>query len=88
MVTTRFNSSHSSQQGTDSHIQFIGAVIDSISSCPYVTTVGGTRAINPEIAAYLSGGGFSRYFGIPDYQSTAVDLFINGLGTQFDGLYK
>ncbi|KAI0283619.1 tripeptidyl peptidase A [Russula aff. rugulosa BPL654] len=32
------------------------------SSCPFVTSVGGTTQVNPEVAASLSGGGFSNYF--------------------------
>ncbi|KAF8259707.1 peptidase S8/S53 domain-containing protein [Lactarius quietus] len=41
-------------------------------SCPYVTTVGGTTGgmtnENPEVAASISGGGFSNYFFSPPYQ--------------------
>lgn len=40
---------------------------------PYVTTVGGTSFKNPykvtyEITDYISGGGFSNVFKMPDYQ--------------------
>ncbi|KAH9035676.1 subtilisin-like protein [Lactarius hengduanensis] len=38
------------------------------ASCPWVTSVGGTT---PEIAASLSGGGFSNYFPRPPYQAEA-----------------
>ena len=44
------------------------------ASCPYVTTVGGTRDFNPEQIAfdvnngYVAGGGFSEYFPRPAYQ--------------------
>jgi tripeptidyl-peptidase-1 len=44
------------------------------ASCPYVTTVGGTRDFNPERVAfdvnngYVAGGGWSEYFPRPDYQ--------------------
>ncbi|KAF8886336.1 subtilisin-like protein [Infundibulicybe gibba] len=58
------------------------------ASCPYVTAVGGTTSINPEVAVDFSGGGFSRLFTQPSYQSTAVDAFVTGLGTQFSGLYN
>ena len=39
---------------------------------PYVTSVGGTTLFRPEIAAELSGGGFSFYFERPVYQDGAV----------------
>jgi tripeptidyl-peptidase-1 len=57
-------------------------------SCPFVTAVGATTEFNPEVAATLSGGGFSRYFVTPSYQSSAVKAFIKGLGKTHDGLYK
>ncbi len=42
-------------------------------SSPYVTTVGGTSFKNPykltyEVTDYISGGGFSNVFAMPDYQ--------------------
>jgi len=54
---------------------------------PWVTTVGGTTN-NPEVAARLSGGGFSNYFPRPRYQDDAVATFLENLGSQYDGLYK
>lgn len=44
------------------------------ASCPFVTTVGGTRDFSPERVAfdegngYVAGGGFSDYFPRPAYQ--------------------
>lgn len=64
------------------------------ASCPYVTTVGGTMDVNPEVAAhdpangFSSGGGFSNYFGRPSYQDGVVPLYIASLDGQFDGLYN
>ncbi|KAF8159850.1 peptidase S8/S53 domain-containing protein [Crassisporium funariophilum] len=58
------------------------------ASCPFVTAVGGTTKVNPEVAVGFSGGGFSRYFATPSYQSTAVSTFVTGLGTKFAGLYN
>jgi len=58
------------------------------ASCPFVTTVGGTTGVNPEVAVNFSGGGFSRYFDVPDYQEEAVQNFVNELGAKFDGLYN
>ncbi|KAF8972690.1 peptidase S8/S53 domain-containing protein [Flammula alnicola] len=58
------------------------------ASCPFVTAVGATTGINPEKAISFSGGGFSRYFATPSYQSTAVNTFVTGLGTKFSGLFN
>lgn len=65
------------------------------ASCPYITTVGGTRAY-PEIVAYdtrngyVSGSGFSNYFGRPYYQEATglVDAYIDSLHGMHDGLYN
>ncbi|EGO00779.1 hypothetical protein SERLA73DRAFT_159455 [Serpula lacrymans var. lacrymans S7.3] len=54
-------------------------------SCPYVTAVGATQinsgstVSDPEGACeqvIYSGGGFSNYFSLPSYQSTAVSSFL------------
>ncbi|KAF7317714.1 Subtilisin-like protein [Mycena kentingensis (nom. inval.)] len=58
------------------------------ASCPFVTTVGGTTRVNPEVGVSFSGGGFSRYFARPTYQTAAVSAFLARLGTQFAGLYN
>jgi len=42
------------------------------STCPWITSVGGTQAVNPEIAWSDSSGGFSDYFPRPAYQADAV----------------
>ncbi|KAM3594143.1 uncharacterized protein V6R79_003053 [Siganus canaliculatus] len=51
------------------------------ASSPYVTTVGGTSFKNPfkvtyEVTDYISGGGFSNVFTMPDYQVSAVDAYL------------
>ncbi|KAL2099113.1 hypothetical protein ACEWY4_005593 [Coilia grayii] len=51
------------------------------ASSPYVTTVGGTSFKNPfklsyEIVDYISGGGFSNVFDMPDYQVSAVNSYL------------
>jgi tripeptidyl-peptidase-1 len=54
------------------------------SSCPYVTTVGGTFLFEPEVAVvdtsyrrpFYSSGGFSEYFPTPSYQKTAVSQYL------------
>ncbi|KAJ3511239.1 hypothetical protein NLJ89_g4214 [Agrocybe chaxingu] len=58
------------------------------ASCPFVTAVGGTTRVNPEVAVSFSGGGFSRYFAQPSYQATAVSTFLTGLGTKHNGLFN
>ena len=44
-------------------------------TCPFITAVGGTQALNPEVAWVASSGGFSNYFTQPQYQSKAVDNY-------------
>ncbi|KAI0048738.1 subtilisin-like protein [Auriscalpium vulgare] len=58
------------------------------ASCPFVTAVGGTTRVNPEVAASLSSGGFSNYFPRPSYQDAQVTSFIKSIGTSFSGLYN
>ncbi|KAI0339424.1 subtilisin-like protein [Trametopsis cervina] len=58
------------------------------ASCPFVTTVGGTIRVNPEVAVSFSGGGFSNYFARPSYQSTAVSTFLTKLGSTNAGLFN
>ncbi|KAJ3984233.1 tripeptidyl peptidase A [Lentinula detonsa] len=58
------------------------------SSCPYVTSVGGTRGV-PEEAVFFSGGGFIMQFTRPWYQSHAVDGFLKKLGEDtYNGLFN
>jgi tripeptidyl-peptidase-1 len=42
------------------------------SSCPWITSIGGTESVSPEIAWSDSSGGFSDYFPQPSYQADAV----------------
>jgi len=58
------------------------------ATCPYVTAVGGTTNYMPEVAASLSGGGFSNYFLRPPYQQLAVPTFLQTLGHLYSGLYN
>ncbi|KAK7467531.1 hypothetical protein VKT23_004584 [Stygiomarasmius scandens] len=58
------------------------------ASCPFVTTVGATTRINPEVVADFSGGGFSNLFARPDYQADAVSGYLDALGNQFQGLFN
>lgn len=47
------------------------------SSCPYITSVGGTQAFKPEISWVASSGGFSEYFPQPWYQKDAVAAYLD-----------
>lgn len=58
------------------------------ASCPFVTAVGGTTKVNPEVAVSFSGGGFSQYFTQPSYQTPAVSAFLSGLGIKFTGMFN
>ncbi|CAD6592610.1 MAG: hypothetical protein ASARMPREDX12_006921 [Alectoria sarmentosa] len=46
-------------------------------TCPYITAVGGTQSISPEIAWVAGSGGFSNYFSRPGYQADAVSTYLN-----------
>jgi len=58
------------------------------TSCPFITSVGGTTNV-PEVAVSFSGGGFSHYFARPSYQDAAVEAFLENLpnGT-YEGLFN
>lgn len=60
------------------------------TSCPWVTSVGGTEAFEPEVAVkrFGSGAGFSNYFGAPEYQKETVSDYIDSLDGLYDGLYN
>ena len=64
------------------------------ASCPYVTTVGGTRNIEPEIVAYdvrngyVAGSGLSNYFARPSYQNAVVKSYLSSIGDLHAGLYN
>ncbi|KAI9450416.1 subtilisin-like protein [Lactarius psammicola] len=58
------------------------------ASCPFVTSVGGTTGLEEEVAAGISGGGFSFYFPREKYQDNAVGAFLGNLGSKYDGLYN
>ncbi|CAJ2509324.1 Uu.00g143500.m01.CDS01 [Anthostomella pinea] len=60
------------------------------TSCPWVTSVGGTANFNPETAVtrFASGGGFSNYFGAPAYQQSTVNAYIASLNGTYDGVYN
>ncbi|KAE8441856.1 hypothetical protein EG329_004211 [Mollisiaceae sp. DMI_Dod_QoI] len=45
-------------------------------TCPYITAVGGTQAVTPEIAWVAGSGGFSNYFPTAWYQEIAVQTYL------------
>lgn len=45
------------------------------ATCPYLTSVGGTVNVTPEVAWDGSSGGFSSYFARPSYQDTAISEY-------------
>lgn len=53
-----------------------------------LTSVGATEGISPETAADFSSGGFSNYFGIPDYQASAVSTYLSALGSTNSGKFN
>ena len=64
------------------------------AGCPFVTTVGATKNVSPEIVAtnpkngFVSGGGFSNYFARPSYQDEVVPAYITSLKGQFSNLFN
>jgi len=58
------------------------------STCPFVTSVGGTSGTGPETAAGFSGGGFSNIFTIPSYQNTSVTTYVTGMGSSNKGKFN
>ena len=55
---------------------------------PYVTSVGGTIKARPEMAANLSGGGFSVFIESQNYQDTAVNRYLKLYPDLYDGLFE
>ncbi|KAJ3995479.1 peptidase S8/S53 domain-containing protein [Lentinula boryana] len=60
------------------------------ASCPFVTAVGATTGIAPEVAVneFPSGGGFSRLFPQPSYQTSAVSAYLAKIGSTNAGLFN
>ncbi|KAI0777411.1 family S53 protease [Trametes elegans] len=58
------------------------------SGCPFVTSIGGTSGVNPEVAADFSGGGFSNIFPQPSYQADVVSGYLAALGNTNAGLFN
>jgi tripeptidyl-peptidase-1 len=62
------------------------------STCPFVTSVGATQ-VNPNSTVFepesaceqiiFSGGGFSNYFAMPDYQKEAVGKYLEKFNPKY-----
>ncbi|KAJ7728592.1 family S53 protease [Mycena maculata] len=58
------------------------------AGCPFLTAVGSVHGTSPETASTFSSGGFSNYWGAPDYQTDAVAAFLKAQGTTNKGLFN
>jgi len=58
------------------------------SGCPFMTSVGATTGIAPEVAATFSSGGFSNYFAIPSYQAADVAAYKSAIGSTNSGRFN
>ncbi|EFR03502.1 aorsin [Nannizzia gypsea CBS 118893] len=60
------------------------------AACPFVTSVGGTHQIKPEVAIHFSSGGFSERFARPWYQELDVRHYLGHEleKGKWDGLYN
>ncbi|KAJ7682849.1 family S53 protease [Mycena rosella] len=58
------------------------------AGCPFLTAVGSVHGTSPETASTFSSGGFSNYWGAPDYQSDAVAAYLKAQGTTNNGLFN
>ena len=58
------------------------------ATCPYVTSVGGTQYVEPEVGVFFSSGGFSNIWPRPAYQDFAVSEYLQKIGDKHYGLYN
>ncbi|KAJ7202253.1 peptidase S8/S53 domain-containing protein [Mycena haematopus] len=57
------------------------------STCPYITSVGGTF-FQPPTAFASSAGGFSNYFPVPSYQAADTSAYLESIGDEYSGMYN
>ncbi|KAF8146054.1 peptidase S8/S53 domain-containing protein, partial [Mycena galopus ATCC 62051] len=57
------------------------------STCPYITSVGGTF-FQPPTAFVSSAGGFSNYFPVPSYQAADTSAYLASIGDEYSGMYN
>ncbi|KAJ5624063.1 hypothetical protein N7510_000372 [Penicillium lagena] len=58
------------------------------ATCPYVTAVGGTSDVAPEVAWNASSGGFSSYFEQAWYQKNSVNTYLSNLDSKVKKYYS
>ncbi|POS84740.1 hypothetical protein EPUL_005029 [Erysiphe pulchra] len=58
------------------------------ASCPFVTTIGATYRVAPEIAVSFSGGGFSDFFPRPEYQDKTITEYLESVDPAFKKFYN
>ncbi|KAJ7452724.1 family S53 protease [Mycena galericulata] len=86
-ISVLFASGDSGVGGTQSEM-CTAFVPTAPGGCPFITSVGGSTGLPPQIAAPLSGGGFSNYFPTPKYQAGDVAAYLASIGDQYSGLYN
>ncbi|KAI0199902.1 peptidase S8/S53 domain-containing protein [Astrocystis sublimbata] len=57
-------------------------------ACPYITSVGATRGINPEAAVSFSSGGFSTLHARPAWQDSAVSAYLTSIGSTYSAFFN
>ncbi|CAG8366934.1 unnamed protein product [Penicillium salamii] len=58
------------------------------ATCPYVTAIGGTSSVTPEVAWNASSGGFSNYFAQAWYQGSAVKQYFTQVTPETKDYYS
>lgn len=58
------------------------------ATCPFVTAVGGTAAVSPEVAWNASSGGFSYYFPRAWYQESAIEKYLGHVSAETKEYYS
>ncbi|KAF9269853.1 family S53 protease [Marasmius fiardii PR-910] len=61
------------------------------AGCPYITAVGSTNpgsSPGEEVASDFSSGGFSNFFARPSYQDSAVNAYLQAIGSDNAGKYN
>ncbi|KAI1809559.1 tripeptidyl-peptidase [Poronia punctata] len=57
-------------------------------ACPYVTSVGATRGVDPEAAVSFSSGGFSTLHARPSWQDSAVADYLDIIGDTYSAFFN
>ncbi|TRX91274.1 hypothetical protein FHL15_007879 [Xylaria flabelliformis] len=57
-------------------------------ACPYITSVGATRGVQPEAAVSFSSGGFSSLHPRPSWQSSVVSKYLTSIGKTYSPYFN